>query len=82
MLKDVQSCPRGSKLFLNKCYKVKDHVRLPWSEALVACQNMGGNLASIGSDAEQRFVNDLISSRRKSDIEYWIGTFHAFKVVI
>lgn len=72
---DLNSCPKGSTMFLNKCFKVKDKTRLSWPDASAACQKMGGNLVSVGSETEQRFLRDLIDGRTRSEVksDYWTG---------
>lgn len=44
---------------------------LSWEEAKAACENMGGHLATITSEEEQRFIKSLIDNCTKD--YYWLG---------
>uniref|UniRef100_A0A182J3R6 C-type lectin domain-containing protein n=1 Tax=Anopheles atroparvus TaxID=41427 RepID=A0A182J3R6_ANOAO len=49
--------------------------RLPWQEAEVDCNRLGGHLASIRSSDDQQLIDQLLvnSPGYKDDNAYWIG---------
>jgi hypothetical protein len=50
----------------DRCYRV-NHQNLSFNDAQRACREAGGNLVSIGSEAENEFVAEL------HDGEHWLG---------
>ncbi|XP_055323439.1 uncharacterized protein LOC129578625 isoform X2 [Sitodiplosis mosellana] len=48
---------------------------LPWKEAENHCKRLGGHLASIKSEREQKLIDTLLmnSATFRSNIAYWIG---------
>lgn len=44
---------------------------MPWTEAKEYCEKLGGHLATITSEEEQKFITNLISSGKR--VSYWIG---------
>uniref|UniRef100_A0A3Q3JVM7 Phospholipase A2 receptor 1 n=1 Tax=Monopterus albus TaxID=43700 RepID=A0A3Q3JVM7_MONAL len=75
-------CPRvmvGCKRFwesnqeLRACYQFNLYTILTWSQALLTCQAQGGNLLSITSLAEHRYIRDRLAS---VGVMVWIGLNH------
>ena len=60
----------GAKQYNGHYYKYFDYA-LPWSEALIYCESMGGHLATIGSEKEQYVAESAIRMGSKNC--YWIG---------
>lgn len=56
----------------NRKYQVFDE-SLTWSEAKEKCEQLGGHLVTINSEAEQIFLIDLIKSTSKKNM--WIGAY-------
>lgn len=56
--------------FNNHSYRVFD-TSMTWTEAKAACEEIGGHLATISSNEEQDYVQQLIKSTKKENI--WIG---------
>ena len=46
---------------------------MTWSDAKAFCEKSGGFLATINSDAEQKFISDLLEKGSKN--LYWVGYF-------
>uniref|UniRef100_A0A8C6UTC4 C-type lectin domain-containing protein n=1 Tax=Neogobius melanostomus TaxID=47308 RepID=A0A8C6UTC4_9GOBI len=59
-------CPRDWSLFEIRCFKFFKAEKT-WTMAEKSCNNLGGNLASIHSAAENAFINGLI------DGHAWLG---------
>jgi hypothetical protein len=65
-----------------KCHKVKPSYNRTWTGALQACQDEGGTLTSIHSDAENtallNYANSSVITARPYDIILWvhIGLFN------
>ena len=51
-------------------YKVFDN-GLTWTEAKRYCESIGGHLATITSEVEQKHIEEILSS--KSKFAYWLG---------
>uniref|UniRef100_A0A3Q3WZL2 Uncharacterized protein n=1 Tax=Mola mola TaxID=94237 RepID=A0A3Q3WZL2_MOLML len=58
---------------LQACYQFNLYTILTWSQALLTCQAQGGNLLSITSLAEHRYITDRLASVRAM---VWIGLNH------
>ncbi|XP_070410943.1 secretory phospholipase A2 receptor isoform X2 [Nothobranchius furzeri] len=58
---------------LGACYQFNLYTILTWSQALSTCQAQGGNLLSITSLAEHRYVHDRLAS---VGAMVWIGLNH------
>ncbi|KAM9765691.1 secretory phospholipase A2 receptor [Menidia menidia] len=58
---------------LGACYQFNLYTILTWSQALSTCQAQGGNLLSITSLAEHRYIRDRLSS---VGAMVWIGLNH------
>uniref|UniRef100_A0A7N8Y3Z2 Phospholipase A2 receptor 1 n=1 Tax=Mastacembelus armatus TaxID=205130 RepID=A0A7N8Y3Z2_9TELE len=69
------SCERfwESNQELHACYQFNLYTILTWSQALLACQAQGGNLLSITSLAEHRYIRDRLAS---VGVMVWIGLNH------
>ncbi|XP_024150676.1 secretory phospholipase A2 receptor [Oryzias melastigma] len=69
------SCERfwESNQELQACYQFNLYTILTWSQALSTCQAQGGNLLSITSLEEQRYIRDRLSS---VGTMVWIGLNH------
>uniref|UniRef100_A0A3P9I5P8 Phospholipase A2 receptor 1 n=1 Tax=Oryzias latipes TaxID=8090 RepID=A0A3P9I5P8_ORYLA len=65
-------CPVKGK-DLQACYQFNLYTILTWSQALATCQAQGGNLLSITSMAEQKYIRDRLSS---VGTMVWIGLNH------
>ncbi|XP_028973712.2 galactose-specific lectin nattectin-like [Esox lucius] len=67
------SCQHGWKAHQSICFQYFS-APMNWSEALDNCLKLGGNLASIHSLAEERFLLSMIRSHTGSDLGItWIG---------
>ncbi|KAG7482086.1 hypothetical protein JOB18_012771 [Solea senegalensis] len=58
---------------LNACYQFNLYTILTWSQAQSTCQAQGGNLLSISSLAEHRYIRDRLAS---VGVMVWIGLNH------
>ena len=66
------SAPESRQRFNGRCY---DYVPtlLTWTDAQKNCQDQGGNLVSIHSEAENNFVVNLIENANPNLGDVWIG---------
>ena len=62
--------PTDAQLFLGKYYKVFDEF-MSWHQARRKCQEMGGHLAIVRNDAENRFILSLLSKTALGSA--WLG---------
>lgn len=69
------SCERfwESNQELRACYQFNLYTILTWSQALSTCQAQGGNLLSVTSLAEQRYIRDRLAG---VGAMVWIGLNH------
>ncbi|XP_061669890.1 secretory phospholipase A2 receptor [Syngnathoides biaculeatus] len=58
---------------LRACYQFNLYTILTWSQAMLTCQAQGGNLLSITSLAEHRYITDRM---RSVGAMVWIGLNH------
>ncbi|VDI43279.1 Hypothetical predicted protein [Mytilus galloprovincialis] len=66
-------CTSKFTAFNKKCYTIV-HKKLSWSQANEECSKVNGNLVTIKSLGEQKFVNELISSVSfEETARVWIG---------
>ncbi|XP_069013849.1 macrophage mannose receptor 1-like [Embiotoca jacksoni] len=65
------SCPQNWNNFNSKCYRIINSPKETWEGARQQCRNMGGNLASILSPAEQAFLTSKMAKEPVTDL--WIG---------
>ncbi|KAG5843793.1 layilin isoform X1 [Anguilla rostrata] len=72
--KGQRICRRGTE---RPCYKIayfQDIQRkVNFEEASRACRSDGGELLSIETESEQRFIENFIQELRASDGDFWIG---------
>uniref|UniRef100_A0A667XUF8 Phospholipase A2 receptor 1 n=1 Tax=Myripristis murdjan TaxID=586833 RepID=A0A667XUF8_9TELE len=68
-------CPTfwDSNQELQACYQFNLYTILTWSQALSTCQAQGGNLLSITSLAEYRYIRDRLAD---FGVMVWIGLNH------
>ncbi|XP_054627640.1 secretory phospholipase A2 receptor isoform X2 [Dunckerocampus dactyliophorus] len=62
-----------SHIELHACYQFNMYTILTWSQALLTCQAQGGNLLSITSLAEHRYITDRMVT---VGAMVWIGLNH------
>ncbi len=62
--------PDDAVVFRNNSYKVFDD-SMTWQEAKEYCESIGGHLATITTQEEQSFIEDLIKDCPKNC--YWLG---------
>ncbi|XP_055363591.1 secretory phospholipase A2 receptor isoform X2 [Betta splendens] len=69
------SCERfwESNQEMAACYQFNLYTILTWSQALSTCRAQGGNLLSISSLAEHRYIRDRLAS---VGVMVWIGLNH------
>jgi hypothetical protein len=60
----------ADSVFQNHSYQRFDE-GLTWTQAKARCEELGGHLVTITSEAEQKFVEGLLESGSKK--QYWIG---------
>ncbi|GFO02699.1 macrophage mannose receptor 1 [Plakobranchus ocellatus] len=58
------ACPNSKQYIeqFDKCIKINTHIQLNWFDAQTACENDGGTLMIINSDAEFEFFQQLFAS--------------------
>ncbi|KAK2145704.1 hypothetical protein LSH36_662g04064 [Paralvinella palmiformis] len=56
----------------DKCHKLKPEKSLTRDEAILSCNNMGGDLVTIATEAKQTFIREWIG-KRMTEVNYWIG---------
>ncbi|MBR2179520.1 MAG: hypothetical protein IJ862_03870 [Selenomonadaceae bacterium] len=61
-------------LFKGHYYQIVD-VGMTWNDASMACENQGGHLVTIGSVAEQKFIETLLNQGQRNN--YWLGAKRA-----
>ncbi|XP_034329440.2 SCO-spondin isoform X1 [Magallana gigas] len=61
------TCSSGWTKYGENCYRLYTS-KLPWMNALKACQAVGSSLVDVGSDGEQTFVHNLARG-----YEFWIS---------
>ncbi|XP_028446704.1 galactose-specific lectin nattectin-like isoform X1 [Perca flavescens] len=67
-------CPPGWTQFGSRCFAFYIQTKT-WIDAETFCQTAGGNLASIHSAEEHKFLKDLIYQETGIDTNTWIGGF-------
>ena len=72
----VDSCPVGWVSHETRCYKFALEKKT-WNEARADCQTDGGELTSIASSEEQKFI--AIQTRTLSSFRFWIGLSDRFQ---
>uniref|UniRef100_A0A3Q0S6D8 C-type lectin domain-containing protein n=1 Tax=Amphilophus citrinellus TaxID=61819 RepID=A0A3Q0S6D8_AMPCI len=74
-----KDCPDGWFQFGHQCFSFISSAKT-WIEAQIFCQFDGGNLASIHSYEENRFVQTLTRGNTHDFPETWIGGTDAIHV--
>ncbi|XP_041103278.1 lactose-binding lectin l-2-like [Polyodon spathula] len=64
--------------FNGQCYHYYS-VTKTWADAELHCLSLGGNLASVHSDDDNQFIQDLIKSNEKKVSLTWLGGSDCFK---
>ena len=70
---EASSVPRDAARHNGHRYKVYDY-ELVWNEAELFCEKLGGHLATITSESEQRFINELVLEKGDKNC-YWLGGY-------
>ncbi|XP_041634975.1 galactose-specific lectin nattectin-like [Cheilinus undulatus] len=65
-------CPGGWSLYNNRCF-LYVHATMTWAYAERNCQARGGNLASVHSFSEYRFIQGMIYRRTNGYPSTWLG---------
>ncbi|XP_053703792.1 galactose-specific lectin nattectin-like [Synchiropus splendidus] len=71
-LRGQEVCPPGWSQYGCKCFKFFGDNK-DWADAEFFCVAQGGNLASIHSAAEHRFVKNLIKRATGRDLRTYVG---------
>ncbi|CAG5119611.1 unnamed protein product, partial [Candidula unifasciata] len=64
------TCHSGWHLYQDSCYSYGEG-KVSWTNAQEFCRTYGGNLAEIGSDDEDTFVKNMLTTRKV--YQAWIG---------
>ncbi|XP_043974978.1 galactose-specific lectin nattectin-like [Gambusia affinis] len=72
------SCPSGWTKYGNRCFLFQNAQR-DWASAERACTGLRANLASVHNSADQRFLKNLVNSRKGSYVRTWVGGYDAVK---
>ena len=62
-------CSQGWVRYGTSCYHAIDTPTLSWTDARKTCQNLGGDLPIIRSEAENNFIRDLV--RKQQTVQSW-----------
>ena len=65
-------CPEGYAYTAGGCY-LKTTETYTWMDAAIACHDLGGTLATISSQAENRWVFEHLRSEGETGSSIWIG---------
>ncbi|XP_061186317.1 perlucin-like protein [Saccostrea echinata] len=70
-------CPDGWEMFDSSCYYF-GVVPKAWQDAEVACERLGGHLATVHSSEEEQFILDYVLRERKALVDMshgytWLG---------
>ena len=68
----ISSAP-GQKVAFNGHHYQALEASMSWTQAKAQCESFGGHLATVTSEAEQKFIEDLISKGRQN--YYWLGGY-------
>ncbi|KAG9356088.1 hypothetical protein JZ751_000932 [Albula glossodonta] len=66
------TCPSGWISNNGRCFKYVSY-KTNWASAEKRCENMGGNLPSVHSAAEDQFLKNLFKSFSSKDTSFWLG---------
>uniref|UniRef100_A0A8C3CSE1 C-type lectin domain-containing protein n=1 Tax=Cairina moschata TaxID=8855 RepID=A0A8C3CSE1_CAIMO len=74
-------CPLGwdTSNSTNSCFRLfvrENNQKKTWFEARDFCREIGGDLAAINSEEEQRMIENLIIKKSPSSQPFWIGLHH------
>uniref|UniRef100_A0A8B9BIN9 Macrophage mannose receptor 1 n=1 Tax=Anser brachyrhynchus TaxID=132585 RepID=A0A8B9BIN9_9AVES len=74
-------CPLGwdTSNSTNSCFRLfvrENNQKKTWFEARDFCREIGGDLAAINSEEEQRVIENLIIKKSPSSQPFWIGLHH------
>ncbi|KAG5841991.1 hypothetical protein ANANG_G00172940, partial [Anguilla anguilla] len=72
------SCPDGWFYHNSRCFRHFSDKKT-WIDAEVNCINLGGNLASVHSEDEHQFLQQLHLAFDRVENEYWIGMSDLYK---
>ena len=67
---EAKYSPVGIQNFNGHTYAVYD-IGMTWHEAKAYCESLGGHLATITSQEEQNFIENIVKDGKKN--HYWIG---------
>ncbi|XP_014022967.1 galactose-specific lectin nattectin-like [Salmo salar] len=73
-----KSCDMGWYSFSGRCYKYVAS-QLDWADAESYCVAQGGNLASVHSENEHKFIQKLVKSQDPAERYTWIGLYDTDK---
>ena len=68
----LEGCRNGFNLWQGRCYRFELGDNFNWEEANSHCHNLGSELVSINSQAENNYVTCLIPDTSEM-LEVWIG---------
>ncbi|KAG9356086.1 hypothetical protein JZ751_000930 [Albula glossodonta] len=66
------TCPSGWYSNNGRCFKYVA-TKTNWADAERTCQNMGGNLPSVHSEAEHNFLKTLFKGISGGEDAFWLG---------
>ncbi|KAG9356087.1 hypothetical protein JZ751_000931, partial [Albula glossodonta] len=72
------TCPSGWFSHNKRCFQFVSY-KTQWVNAERKCQNMGGNLASIHSEAEHLFLKRLFRKFSRRSDPFWLGLSDCYK---
>ncbi|XP_076850622.1 galactose-specific lectin nattectin-like isoform X1 [Brachyhypopomus gauderio] len=75
---ETLSCPYPWTLYGQRCYRFFSSY-VTWAEAESTCLRHGGNLASVHTISEYKFLQNLIKKMSGSFLQTWIGGYDAVK---
>ena len=68
----VTTCPGSYAFVYGGCYLITT-LAATWIDTAIACQQQGGNLATITSEAQNRWVYEYFRTEGKTSNSIWIG---------
>merc|ERR1739838_376339 len=72
VLSEAYSCPSGWSLYNRRCFNFFK-AKKSWGNAEKSCLSMGGNLASIHSSAEHKFLLHMLTRHGGGRNAAWVG---------
>lgn len=63
---------KSSIVYDTSAYRVINDTGLTWAQSKAYCENMGGHLVTISSEAEQKYIMGLLS-QYGHNYTYWLG---------